>query len=216
MRMASLRQVKPSFYNPSTTDLSTPIMTVVPYCSRSSRAVIVLHLLSLEQVGFVHLFSILVSIEPLVGCWDIEASCRLAIRPQLDVVEERQDASKRGNLFVAAVQAGFQPRRLDPFERCPQLCWIAAFAHQADAGHQPLVSRDQRIEIALQGFADVLLKIRGMAAAAPESAVGDGDRQAYLARHLRQRHGAFHVLERRIIHLGRHNACSTPRRCGLC
>lgn len=138
------------------------------------------------------------AIETLVGGRIVQSTKSRIIRAELQIIQQRKQVGERFKLVTAAVETGFQSMLPDDAKGDFQFGWIPPFTHEADTGDEGFVARDQRIQIALQRLTDILLKISGMAAATMVEAVGDRERQADLLRHLCQRHGAFHILQRRL------------------
>ena len=133
---------------------------------------------------------------------------------ELEVVERRQKRRKRCDSIKARVEAGLQIVRPNGQKRTALLAEVAAFAHQTDAGDQALIAADERVEIGKQRPANVVLQIRQVAAVTAKAAVGDGERQADLLRHFRQRHGRFDVLERGLRNRRHPIGYDIRRRCG--
>ncbi len=125
------------------------------------------------------------AIESLIRRMMIQSAKTLVIRTKLQIIEQRQQRFERLKLIAAAVQAGLLSMPSNEALGSLQIVRIAPFAHQTDTGDLFAVAKDQRIQIALQRFPDVLTQISRMAAAALVGTVGDGNRQADLLRHLR-------------------------------
>lgn len=111
------------------------------------------------------------AVEPLIGSCGAQAACLCPIFAELEIIEQREQARKRTDIVRATVQAGFQPGVSDLLKNRLLLCRVAALTHQADAGDQPPVACDQRVQIPLQGLTDILLKVWRMAATAAKDTV---------------------------------------------
>lgn len=67
---------------------------------------------------------------------------------------------ERRNTAAARIQAGFQSTPADEEKGGLQFARVMPFSHEAYAGDLSLIAADQCVQIALQRFTYILLKIR--------------------------------------------------------
>ena len=152
-------------------------------------------------------------IEPLVGVGRIKPAEGFDVWTDLQIIEQWKLLGKRGGAVAAAVLAGFQVVTADHTKGKLLLLGILTFAHQADAGNQPMIASDQRIKIRLQRIADILSEIGRMAAVTAIDAVGDRQGETDLPRDFSQSHGCFNIFQR-LSHRRYHVGCSIRSKCG--
>ena len=79
--------------------------------------------------------------------------------PCFEVIQKAVDVLKRLFIVIAAVQAGLQAVFPDDSLCLALFRGISAFAHQANAGNQPLVLLNEPLQVREQWFSHVLLQI---------------------------------------------------------
>ena len=122
-------------------------------------------------MGFIQLLSLLDAVKALVGCRAVQPAEPFVVGAELQIIEQRQHGGERLGRVKAGIEAGFQAVRTNAPERALLLAEVAAFTHQTDAGDQPGIAVDERVQVGQQRPANIFLQVRRMAAVAAEAAV---------------------------------------------
>ena len=75
------------------------------------------------------------------------------------VVQQVVDVMKRNFIVIPTVQAGFQGVFADDPLRLALFRGVSAFTHEADAGNQPFVLRNELLQVWKKWFSHILLQI---------------------------------------------------------
>ena len=124
-------------------------------------------------MGFLQLLPPLDAVKALVGRGAVQPAKPFVVGAELQKIEQWQNGGERFGRVKAGIEAGFQAARPDTPERALLLAKVLTLTHQADAGDQPGIAADERVEIGQQRPAGILLQIRRVAAVAAETAVGN-------------------------------------------
>ena len=111
-------------------------------------------------MGFVQLLPTLDAVKALVGRGAVQPAKPFVVGAELQIIEQRQHGGERFGRVKAGIEAGFQAVRPDAPQRALLLAEAAAFAHQTDAGDQPGIAVDERVEIGQQRPANIFLQVR--------------------------------------------------------
>ena len=204
--------LNPSSYNPSTHLASMPMITASPYLALYSSGVM-FFFPPLKHCRLVNQFSLFHAVKPLIGSFAVQPAQLFVVMPDLQVIQQRQQAFKGLDAVTAAVQAGFLSTSSDNYQCLPLLCGILAFSHEAHARDESGIPADESRQHGKQQYALVFPQIGRMTTGAAEGAVGNRDGQADFLRCLRHRHGILHEPKGTFSHPAPHSRNSKRRRC---
>ena len=122
-------------------------------------------------MGFLQLLPTLDAVKTLVGRGAVQPAKPFVVGAELQIIEQRQHGGERFGRVKAGIEAGLQAVRPDALERALLLAKVLTLAHQADAGDQPGIAVDERVQVGQQRPANIFLQVRRMAAVAAEGEV---------------------------------------------
>ena len=111
-------------------------------------------------MGFLQLLPLPDAVKALVGRGVVQPAKPFVVGAELQIIEQWQNGGERLGRVKAGIEAGLQAVCPDTPERALLLAKVLTLAHQADAGDQPGIAADERVEVGQQRPANIFLQVR--------------------------------------------------------